>query len=156
MLTLNIHLIYYLVVLEFQYSFFQIFTHVCMFLNHDILFFFVFIFCLTVNIAFYPILFITVTGLEFQYSSFQIFTHVFPQTTSATTDVSVKEENREETHHPKDVTIKQEEIKVITEDADLDDDKWWCDNIDDILEIPLKKMTSLRCLSRMTAKLISS
>ncbi|XP_022004048.1 kinesin-like protein KIN-5C [Helianthus annuus] len=34
-----------------------------------------------------------------------------PQTTPATTtDVSVKEEYREETHPPKDVTIKQEEI----------------------------------------------
>ncbi|MFS7975845.1 hypothetical protein Hanom_Chr10g00885461 [Helianthus anomalus] len=49
--------------------------------------------------------------------------------------VSVKGENREETHPPKDVTIKQQEIQEIPEDADLDDDKWWCDNIDDILEM---------------------
>uniref|UniRef100_A0A251UM77 Uncharacterized protein n=1 Tax=Helianthus annuus TaxID=4232 RepID=A0A251UM77_HELAN len=34
-----------------------------------------------------------------------------PQTTLATTNVSVKEENREETHHPKDEIIKQEEIQ---------------------------------------------
>ncbi|MFS7977561.1 hypothetical protein Hanom_Chr10g00905381 [Helianthus anomalus] len=36
---------------------------------------------------------------------------------------------------PKDVTIKQEDIKEILEHADLDDDKWWCDNIDGILEM---------------------
>ncbi|KAF5821007.1 hypothetical protein HanXRQr2_Chr01g0008721 [Helianthus annuus] len=61
---------------------------------------------------------------------------VFPQTTPATTiDVSVKEENIEETHHPKDVIIKQEEIQEIPKDVDLNDDKWWFDNIDDILEM---------------------
>ncbi|KAF5824092.1 hypothetical protein HanXRQr2_Chr01g0045321 [Helianthus annuus] len=59
-----------------------------------------------------------------------------PQTVPATTtDVSVKEENREETRPPKDVTIKQEETQEIPEDTDLDDDKWWCDNIDDILQM---------------------
>ncbi|MFS8027000.1 hypothetical protein Hanom_Chr16g01493291 [Helianthus anomalus] len=69
------------------------------------------------------------TVLELLYSSFQIFTHVFPLTAPTTTDVSVKEENKEETHNPNDVTIKQEEIEEIPEDADLDDDKWWCDTI---------------------------
>ncbi|KAJ0578556.1 hypothetical protein HanIR_Chr05g0249211 [Helianthus annuus] len=55
--------------------------------------------------------------------------------TLATTDILVKKENREETHHPKDVMIKQEEIQEIPDDVDLDDDKWWCNNIDDILEM---------------------
>ncbi|KAF5789056.1 hypothetical protein HanXRQr2_Chr09g0366391 [Helianthus annuus] len=73
--------------------------------------------------------------LELQYPSFQILTHVLPQTTPATTDVSVKEKNIEETYPSKDVTIKQEEIQVIPEVADLDDDKWWCDNINNILEM---------------------
>ncbi|MFS7909393.1 hypothetical protein Hanom_Chr01g00094091 [Helianthus anomalus] len=65
---------------------------------------------------------------------FNIF--LVPQTAPATTtDVSVKEGNREETHPPKDVTIKQEEIQEILKDADLDDDKLWCDNIDGIIEM---------------------
>ncbi|MFS7957774.1 hypothetical protein Hanom_Chr07g00670371 [Helianthus anomalus] len=48
--------------------------------------------------------------LELQYPSFEIFT-----------------QNKEETHPPKDVKIKREEIQNISEDMDLDDDKWWCD-----------------------------
>ncbi|KAF5779665.1 hypothetical protein HanXRQr2_Chr12g0562221 [Helianthus annuus] len=52
-----------------------------------------------------------------------------------TTDVSVKEETKEETHPPKDVTIKHEEIQEIPEDVDLDDEKWWRDNMDEILEM---------------------
>ncbi|MFS7961578.1 hypothetical protein Hanom_Chr08g00716731 [Helianthus anomalus] len=36
---------------------------------------------------------------------------------------------------PNDVTIKQEEIQEISEDADLADEKWWFDNIDGIIEM---------------------
>ncbi|MFS8003085.1 hypothetical protein Hanom_Chr13g01209771 [Helianthus anomalus] len=47
----------------------------------------------------------------------------------------LKEESKEETHPPKDVTIKQEEIQEILEGVDLDDEKWWFDNMDEILKM---------------------